>query len=140
MRHRFLPGCKILLGILLSVGMQCALSGSIVDRGRFETKLTAMRLQNHPTLKVYHGGSRRDIPLTQINTIIIDPSNMTTIDNELCFSADITLKDGSRIKSIENDQSTSNKVYLAVQDALVGRKDKDWFIIRLEDVARISVY
>ncbi|MBN1578612.1 MAG: hypothetical protein JW913_18760 [Chitinispirillaceae bacterium] len=139
LQHKCTFGCREVVCALLSVAMQCALSGSIVDRGRFETKMTAMRLENREALKVYHGGSKRDIPLKLVNTIIIDPSNTITIDNELYFSADITLKDGTRIKSLEKDQTASTKVFLSVQDALVGKNDDGRFVIGLEDVSRLTV-
>lgn len=121
------------------MAVRCALSGIVVDRGRFETKLSDIRLQNHPALKVYHGGSKRDIPLKQVNTIIIDPSTTITVDNELYFSADITLKNNTRLKSLDKDQTVSTKAFLAVQNELVGRNEDERFVISLEDVSRLTV-
>ena len=132
---------RFLLCSLCTMVFQCALSGVIVDRGRFETKLSDIRLQNHPMLKVYHGGSKRDIPLKLVNTIIIDPLNTITVDNELYFSADITLKDNTRLKSLDKDQTISTKVFLSVQNELVGKNedDRDRFVISLQDVSRLTV-
>jgi hypothetical protein len=117
----------------------CALSGSVVDKGRFETSLTDMRLKNNPALVVFHGGSSRMIPLKFVNTCIVDPTRSLTYENKLYFGADITLKNGSRITSFDKDNTASTRVYLLVQDILIGKNDKECFIIRLEDVARIVV-
>ena len=130
---------RFLSCVVCTLAVQCALSGIIVDRGRFETKLSDIRLQNHPMLKIYHGGSKRDIPLKRVNTIIIDPSTTITVDNELYFSADITLRNNNRLKSLDKDQTISTKVFLSVQDALVGRNGDDRFVISLEDVSRLTV-
>ncbi len=130
---------KLLTALLSVISVQCALSGSIVDHGRFETKLSDMRLKNYPALKVFYGGGRRNIPLKLVNTVIIDPSSTISIDNELYFSADITLKDGTRIKSLDKDQTKLTKAFVSVQNVLVGKNEDDLFIIGLEDVARIVV-
>ena len=129
----------LLLSIVGTSTLRCALSGSVVDQGRFETKLTDMRLKSYPTLRLYFGGSKREIPLKQINTIVIDPATTITIDNELYFGADITLKDGTRIKSLDKDGTKQTEAYLSVQNILVGKNENDLFMINLENVSRITV-
>jgi len=140
--HKLLQMNKLVLWILVIFGVaifQCALSGSVVDLGRFETKLTDIRLKNDPMLKIYYGGSKREVPLKMINTIIIDPTNTITVENKLYFSADITLKDGTRIKSLDQDESKLTEAYLAVQNELVGKNVNDSFSIGLENVSRITI-
>lgn len=136
--HRLLE-IGLLCCALCAMAVRCALSGSIVDRGRFETKFSDIRLQNHPALKVYNGGSKRYIPLKVVNTVIIDPSKALTVDNELYFSADIILRNNTRLKSFDKDQTVSTEVFLSVQDALVGRSLGERFVIGLEDVSRLTV-
>ena len=140
LRHNRITGFQLLVVVFLTTTIRCALSGSIVDQGRFETKLYDMKLKFYPALKVYYGGSRRDIPLKLVNTIIIDPSTTISIDNELYFGADITLKDGTRIKSLNPDQTSDTKVFLSVQNTLIGKNEHDTFTIGLENVSRITIY
>ena len=90
-------------------------------------------------LQIYYGGSKRALKLSVINTIIIDPAVTMTVDNELYFSADITLKDGTRLKSLEKDETKLTKAYISVQDALVGKNENEWYTIGLENVSRITI-
>lgn len=119
--------------------LRCALSGSIIDQGRFETKLNDIRLVDHPTLKIYHGGSIHEISLKIVNTIVIDPSVTVTVDNELYYSADITLKDGTRMKSLDKDESTLTKAFISVHNTLAGKNDHDTYEIGIENISRIII-
>lgn len=132
--------CSLLFGVVVIVNLQCALSGSIIDRGHFETKLTDMRLGADGVLKVYHGGCRRDIPLQLIATVDINPAITIAVENELYFSAEITLKDGTSIHSLDKDQTMATRAFVSVQNSLVGSKDNERFVIGLHDVTRITVY
>jgi hypothetical protein len=130
---------RLLPCLLYACTIRCTLSGIVVDRGRFETRLSDMRLQSPPMIRIYHGGSRRDIPLKLVSTVIIDPSTTITVGNELYFSADITLKNGTRLKSLDKDQTSSTKVFISVQNTLVGKSENERFVIGLEDVSRLTV-
>ena len=139
MSHSVSPVALTLLCLVYVCTLRCALSGVVVDRGRFETRLSDMRLENPRSLKIYHGGSISELPLGGINTIIIDPSATVTVDHELYFSADITLRNGTRIRSLDKDQTASTKVFVSVQNRLVGESDDERFTIGLEDVSRLTV-
>jgi len=119
--------------------LQCALSGSIIDQGRFETKLNDIHLVDRPMLKIYHGGSIREIPLKIVNTIVIDPSVTVTVDNELYYAADITLKDGTRIKSLDEDESSFTRAFISVHTTIAGRNEHDTFEIGMENISRIII-
>lgn len=134
-RHSFILNIAAVPCLLL----QCALSGSIIDQGRFETKLSAIRLVDHPTLKIYHGGSIREIPLKVVNTIVIDPSVTVTIDNELYYAVDVTLKDGTRIKSLDKDESTFTRAFISVHNSIAGKNEHDTFRIGMENISRIII-
>ena len=131
----------VLLGALFFADLRCALSGSIVDRGHFETKLTDMRLSAEGgVLKIYHAGSKREIPLKSVSSVEINPAFTVTVDNELYFGADVTLKDGMRIQSLEKDQTMTTRVYVSIQNTIVGKSANERFVIGLQDVFRITVY
>ncbi len=134
-----LPLVKIVFCTLFLILGQCAVSGLVVDRGNFETRLTDMRLGRGKMFKVYHGGSKREIPLKEVNTILIDPTATLTVDNELYFSADITLKNNNRLKSLDKDQTVSTKAFISVQDAIIVRNKNENFSIGLDEVLRITV-
>jgi hypothetical protein len=129
----------LLIALLASVLLHCALSGSIIDQGRFETKLQDMQLVDHQALKIYHGGSIREIPLKLINTIVIDPSITITLNNELYFAADITLKDGTRIKSLDKDQSKLTRAFISVHNTIAGKNEHEIFKIGIENISRIVI-
>lgn len=132
-------GGYLLVVLLSGVLLHCALSGSVIDQGRFETKLQDMHLVHHPALKIYHGGSIREIPLKLINTVVIDPSITITVNNELYFAADITLKDGTRIKSLDKDQSMLTHAFISVHNTITGKNEHETFEIGIENISRIVI-
>ena len=117
----------------------CTLSGTVVDCGNFETTLSHVELKKYPALHVYYSGGKRMIKLNMINTVIIDPSFTMTVDNELYFSADITLRNGVRLRSLDKDETKLTKAYISVQDVLTGKNENDQFAIGLENVLRITI-
>lgn len=131
-------GKLFLLLYALMIG-GCALSGSVVDLGSFETKLNAMKLVDYPFLKVYYGGSKREIALKEIASILINPAACATFDGELYYSADIILKDGTRIRSLEKDQSATTRAYVSVQNKISGKKGQDYYRIQLDNIARPTI-
>jgi hypothetical protein len=128
----------VVLPLCLTV-FQCAISGSVVDHGNFETKLTKMKLATSPLLKVYYGGGSRMVPLDLVSTIIINPSLSMTYENELYFGADITLKDGTRIKSSDKGRTELTDAYICVQQMLVGMSNGEKYSAGFENILRISV-
>lgn len=113
----------------------CALSGKVVDSSRFETSLHDMRLEEFPALKVYHGGVVEEIPLRGINSLKIDPSTATNVEDELFYSAEVLLSNGSRITS----QKNNDKVFVSVQNTLCGKSKDEKFRIGLENISQISI-
>lgn len=138
-RSYWLDRGKLFLLLFTSMLGGCALSGSVVDLGSFETKLNAMKLVDYPFLKVCYGGSKREIALKEIATILINPASCATFGGELYYSADITLKDGTRIRSLEKDQSATTRAYISVQNKISGKTDQDYYRIQLDNVARLTV-
>ena len=138
LRKRHVSPARV-LPLCLLVVMHCALSGTVVDHGSFETKLTDMRLKDRRGLRFYYGGSVRVLSLSHINTVVIDPSKKMTVANELYYSAEITLKDGTRIKSLDRNRDKLTDAFISVQDVMTGRNEKDFFTIGLENVLRITV-
>lgn len=119
--------------------LRCALSGTVVNQGEFETTLSDIRLEGDNSIKVYCGGSSRKIPLKNINTITINPAVSVTIDDELYFNADITLKDGTRIQSINKDRSIKTEVFVCVHHELIGKLDGEKYTAGFEHILRLTV-
>jgi len=127
------------VGALLCLSMGCALSGSVVNTGNIETVVTDMRMEHGRSVKVYYGGASRQIPLKDIQTIVVNPAVPVTIDNVLCYSAVITLKDGTLIQSTEKDESIRTEVFVSVQQELVCRRNGERFTTGFEHILRLTV-
>lgn len=117
----------------------CALSGSVINHRQFETRLSNMKLENPGTLKMYCGGAKRTLPLSMIQTIIVNPAVRLTVDNELYYSAEVTLRDGRNIQSIEKDKTLLNNAFICVQGLLTGKNKQDTYSTGLENILRITV-
>ncbi|HEX3019036.1 MAG TPA: hypothetical protein VHP36_01985 [Chitinispirillaceae bacterium] len=117
----------------------CSISGSVIDRARYETSLTGIRLDHPSTLDVYYGGVHRSIPLKDISMVEIYSSHSTVINNELCYGAEITLKNGTRIQTNEKDPTDNTHLFISVHNSIVARNGCDLFRIGLDNVTRINI-
>ena len=129
----------VIAGALLLLAPGCALTGSVVSQGNFETPLSSITLAGGDALRVYYGGGCRHIPLKEVHTLIINPSISATVNDELCFSAEITLKDGTLIQSIEKNQTVKTEVFVSTQHELVGRYNGAKFTTGFENIVRLVI-
>jgi hypothetical protein len=126
--------------VLLSIiSSGCAVSGVIVDLARYETSLKNIKVENGSALKIYHGGSFRLIPLNQLASIDIRPSETIVFENELYYGADIVLKGGKQISPSENDLTSRAKSFVGVQSSIIGKNGRENVKIGLEKVSRITI-
>lgn len=131
---------KILLVSFVTVVISgCSISGSVINQHQFETRLSNIKLENPGTLKVYCGGTKRMVPLSMIHTVIVNPGIRLTIDNELYYSAEITLRDGNNIQSIEKEKTLLNNAFICVHGVLTGKNEKDTYSTGLENILRITI-
>lgn len=130
---------KVLLVLVCVILFGCTLTGSVVNRGLFKTVLTDMRLERGSGVKVYYGGSTRIIPLADILLMTLNPSLTATFNDELYFNADITLKDGTRIKSLEKDRSVQTEVFVCVHQELYGKRNREIYRTGFENITSLSV-
>jgi len=112
----------------------CAVSGSVIDRGQFETPLKKMRLEEYPALKVYCNGGTKELSLSAVSTVKIDTRESATIGRELYFGTEVTLKDGSRITS-----GSKGKCYISIQNTITGNNKGEYYKITLDNVSQINV-
>lgn len=117
----------------------CSISGSVIDRASYETSLSDMRLLNPSELDIFYGGVHRRIPLKDVSSVEINSSVSAVINNELCYSAEIILKDGTRIHTNEKDLTDNTRLFISVHNSIIARDDRDAFRIGLENVFRINL-
>ncbi len=118
----------------------CSISGSVIDRARYETSLTDLRLLNPSELDIYYGGVHRRIPLKDVSSVEINSSISAVINNELCYSAEIIMKDGTRIHTNEKGLNDNTRLFISVHNSVIARNDRDAFRIGLENVYRINLH
>lgn len=126
--------------IIASAFSGCSISGSVIDRARYETALENIHLDYPSTLCVYYGGTLRNIPLKDILSVEINPKHSTIFNNELFYSADITLKNGTRIRTTEKDLTDRTRLFISVHNSIIARNGNNSYKIGLENVARLNVH
>ena len=132
--------CRSVLPWILFTITGCSLPGVVVNHERFETALTFMKLDEYPAFKVYYGGSIREVKLKDVKVLTVDPSNMLSYDNELYYSAELVMKNGSTIVSSERDNTRRTRVYVSIQNTLSGKNNGVLFKTSIGNVSRIEIY
>ncbi len=126
-----------LTSLLLGLG-GCAISGVIVDRSGFQTRVKGMKLVESPVFKVYHGGATTEVPLKMIYSLNLDPAEQMHLDNELYYGAELKLKDGGEVKpAVRNNDGAG--LYVSIQNTITGKFEKNKFRIPLHNASLIEI-
>jgi len=124
---------------LFPIFISCSLSGVIVDRTQTEASLDRIHLTEYPSLKVYHGGAVREVPLKDIQSVKIYAEKSIVYNEELYFAAEMTLQDGSQIGSSANGATNDSQCYLSVHNTIKGMKRGALYRISIENVSEIRI-
>ena len=118
----------------------CDVAGRVVDRSNIETEVMNMRLSGSGRLKVICGAGIKEVPLEAFESITLIPYEVRTHDGELCFAADITMRDGAKLYG--RDKANGNKplTYVSVNQTLTGTSHRGDFRIDLSGVAKITFH
>lgn len=123
------------LGLTLQAG--CQPPGVVVNLQMFETHLNSVKLNEHPSLKVYYGGALSEIPLKSIQEINIDHTMVIQYEDELYYGARIVLKDGTSI--LPSEKNSKDQPFVSIQNSISGKRGNEKFKICLKDVSRIAI-
>jgi hypothetical protein len=125
-----------LIGATLLTG--CNVAGTVVDRSNTETQVMDMRLSGSGTLKVVHGAAVKAVPLEAFQSITLFPEETQTIDGELCFGADVTMRDGTKLSGRDKTHDNKPVTYVSVNQTLLGTSHRGVFRIELSGVSKIN--
>lgn len=125
--------------ILALLFLACSFTATIIDRSDTKTTVENPSLEQDPNLKVLLGGAVRDIPLSDIRMVKIDPSGMVVFDRQQYYAAQVILRDGSVLSEAGSDSTMDRKCYICVQNTLMGKHREETFRIPLSSVQQIKV-
>jgi hypothetical protein len=117
----------------------CTTTATIIDRSDTKTTVEDPRFEDEPHLKVLLGGAVREIPLSEIRIVKIDPVHEISFARQQYFSAQVILRDGSVLSEAGSDSTMDRKCYICVQNVLIGKHRKETFRIPLYNVQQIKV-
>ncbi len=128
-----------IFGIALMCG-GCSISGSITDRAHFEIVAQDMKLEDEQTLRIMHGTTVREVPLSGIADIEIMPEISTVVASELFYGARIVLKNEGALSSAQkNSDSTSERVYLSVNNTIRAKTKDATVLVPLDNIFRLTI-
>jgi hypothetical protein len=128
------------LALIVAVMMGCihTRTAVVVDRSETSTSLKHCSLEEYPYFKVVLGGALHEIPLRDVRMIKIDPSGSITYEREICFSAQVVLKDGSMLGQSGKGDTAFARCYVGVGNTLVGKRNHETCRIPLQNVVQIK--
>ncbi len=133
---------RFFLGLLLpcAVFMGCsAVMGTVIDHSNTGTHVTKMHLSGRGTIRIVSGAAVKDIPLESLESITLFPDEAQTFGGELCFLADITMRDGTKLDSKDKRRGdNAPKTYVSVNQTLTGTSHEGNFSVDLSGVSKIE--
>jgi hypothetical protein len=115
----------------------CDVAGTVVDRSNTETQVMNMYLSGSGMMKVICGAGIKEVPLESFESITLFPDETRIIEGDLCFAADVTMRDGTRLHSREKSRDSTPRTYISVNQTLTGTSHRGNFTIELSGVSKI---
>ncbi len=116
----------------------CDVAATVVDRSNTETQVMNIRVSGDGTIKVFHGAAVKRLPIEAFESITLFPEETQTIDGELCFGADVTMRDGTALSGRDKAHDNKPRTYVSVNRTLAGTSHRGEFRIELSGVSKIN--
>jgi|WetSurMetagenome_2_1015567.scaffolds.fasta_scaffold77037_2 hypothetical protein len=129
---------KVVAPALAAFLSGCDVAGTVVDRSNTETQVMNMRVAGVGTLKMVHGAAVKEVPLEAFESLTLYPEETRTIEGELCFGADVTMRDGTRFSGRDKANNNKPRTYVCVTRTLLGTSHRGEFRIELSGVSKIT--
>ncbi|MFP4240934.1 MAG: hypothetical protein ACLFTW_03090 [Chitinispirillaceae bacterium] len=127
---------RVLVGFVVcicSIICGCAVSGTVVDRSEHSAELEKMKLRN-PDMKVFCGGTRRELPLKVVKTCKIDAAVTTSVDGELYLGVELELIDGTRL-----GVSQKGNCYISADNELIGKSEHGTYSATFDNINSFTI-
>jgi hypothetical protein len=116
----------------------CNVVGTIIDQSTTQTQVTGMHVSGPGTITVITGGAVHNVPLESFESITLFPDEPRTINGELCYAADVSLKDGTRMAPRDKTHDNKPLTYVSVNATILGRSNRGNFSAELTNVLKIT--
>ena len=116
----------------------CNVVGTIIDQSTTQTQVTGMHVSGPGTITVITGGAVHNIPLESFESITLFPDEPRTINGELCYAADVFLKDGTRMAPRDKTHDNKPVTFVSVNATILGRSNRGDFSAELTNVVKIT--
>jgi len=129
------------LAIVLAVAallIGCDVAGTVVDFSNVQTQVMNMHLSGDGTMKIICGAGVKNVPLEAFESITLFHDEALTIDGDLCFAADIIMRDGTRLAGRDKTRDGKPRTYVTVNQTLIGTSHRGEFRIDLSGVSKIT--
>jgi hypothetical protein len=117
----------------------CDVLGTVVDQSNARTLVSGMHVSGAGTITVITGGAIHDIPLESFESLTLFPDEPRTINGELCYTADVVLKDGTRMAPRDKTHDNKPLTFVSVNATILGRSNRGNFSAELTNVLKITV-
>jgi hypothetical protein len=116
----------------------CDVIGTVVDQSNTQTLVTSMHVSGSGTITVITGGAIHNIPLESFESLTLFPDEPRTINGELCYAAEVFLKDGTRLASRDKAHDNKPLTYVSVNATIMGKSNRGNFSAELTNVLKIT--
>jgi hypothetical protein len=132
---------QVVMASVLAVFAGCihTRTAMVIDRSETSTVLKHCALEEYPYFKVVLGGAVHEIPLSDVRMLKIDPGTSIVFEREMYYAAEVILKDGSVLsQSGKANTTTQGQCYVAINNTLTGKRNKETFRIPLQNVVQFK--
>ena len=139
MKPRYAPITTATALLAMACIAGCDVMGTVVDLSNTQTQVTGMHVSGPGTITVITGGAVHNIPLESFESITLFSDETRMINGELCYAADVFLKDGTRMASRDKTHDNKPLTYVSVNATILGRSSRGNFSADLTNVVKITV-
>jgi hypothetical protein len=116
----------------------CDVIGTVVDQSNTQTLVTSMHVSGPGTITVITGGAIHNIPLESFESLTLFPDEPRTINGELCYEAEVFLKDGTRMAQRDKAHDNKPMTFVSVNATIMGKSSRGNFSAELTNVLKIT--
>jgi hypothetical protein len=138
MKTAFFISRLIMAVLIAALTIGCDVVGTVIDLSNTQTDVTSMHVSGKGTLTVITGGAIHKLPLDALESVVLFPGETRVINGELCFAAEVFLKDGAHMQAHDKMHDNNPLTFISSNATILGKSNRGDFKVEMTNVLKIT--
>jgi hypothetical protein len=138
MKTAFFISRLIIAVLIAALTIGCDVVGTVIDLSNTQTDVTSMHVSDKGTLTVITGGAMHELPLDALESVVLYPGETRIINGELCFVAEVFMKDGEHMQAHDKMHDNSPLTFISSNATILGKSNRGDFKVEMTNVTKIT--